>query len=523
MKRVLSAILVAVLLVACLPVTAAHAEAIPTKVEKLQVSEKLISMIKDEEGFSATPYWDYSQYSIGYGCAVKDKNGQLARTKEAADAVYPNGITKAEADELLRKEVAENYAAPVNNFAINRSFVFTQNQFDALVSFTYNVGSAWMQKKFRVVRWLEDNLTKSKLTADEELDFMSSIGAWCRAGQDLLPALCRRRTTEAKMFLYGAYPNEKSPREFSYVIYHAEKSTMANGYEDMAEYYIRGTKMGELPTPKEAAGYTFEDWSLSDGVKLTASTTITQQSLVAYAKWKTDGSATVPPVTEPTETDPTKPTEDTEPKPTETDPTEPTKPTEPEPTEPVELPYEDVAEDKWYADAVRFVYEEGLFAGTTETTFSPNDEMTRAMLVAVLWRHAGHPEASEEAGFQDVPKTTEKSYYAIPVAWAKEYGIVAGISETEFGPKRQVTREQLAAILYRYCVKYWGIKAENGKDLTDFTDADEVSNFAREPMKWAVGNGIISGMGDGTLDPKGSATRAQVASMLMRTVQNILY
>ena len=183
-----------------------------------------------------------------------------------------------------------------------------------------------------------------------------------------------------------------------------------------------------------------------------------------------------------------------------------------------------MAEDDWYASAVRFVYEEGLFAGTSETTFSPNDKMTRAMLVTVLWRHAGRPEASHEAGFDDVPGTGDKScYYAVPVAWAKEYGIVAGISDTEFGPNRQVTREQLAAILYRYCVKYWGIEAKNDTDLDQFSDADEVSGFAEEAIKWAVGNGIISGMGDGTLEPKGSATRAQVASMLKRTVENILY
>ena len=503
MKRVVSAILVAVLLIAFLPVTAVHAETASAKVEKLQVSEKLISMIKEEEGFSAKPYWDYSQYSIGYGCAVKNKNCQRVYTRAEADAIYPNGITRDEADDLLREEVKENYAAPVNNFAINRGFVFSQNQFDALVSFTYNVGSSWMQKQYRVVRWIEDNLTKTKLTAAEELDFMSSIGAWCRAGDEILPALCRRRINEAKMFLYGAYPGENSSRDFSYVIYHAQKSTMANGYEDMAEYYIRGTKMGELPTPNQAAGYTFEGWTLSDGSKLTASTTVTRQSMLAYAGWKTDSGSTEPPVTEPTEPEPT----------------------EPEPTEPEKLPYTDVSEDSWYGEAVRFVYEEGLFAGTTETSFSPNDEMTRAMLVTVLWRHAGRPEASEEAGFEDVPEISEPKlpYYAIPVAWAKEYGIVAGISETEFGPMRQITREQLAAILYRYCVKYWGVEAENSKDLDTFTDADEVSRFAQEAMEWAVGNGIISGMGDGRLDPKGPATRAQVASMLMRTVRNILY
>lgn len=500
MKRVISAILVAVLLVACLPMAAVQAAG-SSKVEKLQVSEKLIAMIKEEEGFSATPYWDYSQYSIGYGCAVKNKNGQRVYTKAEADAIYPNGITREEADILLRKEVAENYAAPVNNFAINRGFAFNQNQFDALVSFTYNVGSVWMQRQYRVVRWIEENLTKNRLTADEELDFVSSIGAWCRAGDEILPALCRRRINEAKMFLFGAYSGETTPRDFSYAIYHAQRSTMSNGYEDMAEYYIRGAKMGELPTPKEAAGYTFTGWALSGGSAVTSSTIAQSQSMIVYAQWKAGSDSTDP---------------------TEPDPTEPD-PTEPEPTEPEKLPYDDVEDDDWYASAVRFVYEQELFYGTSDSTFGPQDNMSRAMLVTVLWRHAGRPTASQEAGFEDVPETDDEScYYAVPVAWAKEYGIVAGVSESEFGPDRSITREQLAAILYRYCTVYWGVQEGKMADLSEFTDGGQVSAYAEEAMQWAVGSGIVSGMGNGTLNPKGTATRAQVASMIQRTVENIL-
>lgn len=504
MKRVISAILVAVLLVACLPVTAAlAAEPVQTyaQVEKLQVSEKLIAMIKEEEGFSATPYWDYSQYSIGYGCAVKNKNGQRVYTRAEADAIYPNGITREEADALLREEVKENYAAPVNNFAINRGFAFNQNQFDALVSFTYNVGSVWMQKQYRVVRWIEENLTKNRLTADEELDFVSSIGAWCRAGDEILPALCRRRINEAKMFLFGVYSGETTPRDFSYAIYHAQRSTMSNGYEDMAEYYIRGVKMGELPIPNEAAGYTFTGWALSGGSAVTSSTIAQSQSMIVYAQWKAGSDSTDP----------------TEPEPTEPDPTEP------EPTEPEKLPYDDVEDDDWYASAVRFVYEQGLFYGTSDSTFGPQDNMSRAMLVTVLWRRAGRPTASQEAGFEDVPETDDEScYYAVPVAWAKEYGIVAGVSESEFGPDRSITREQLAAILYRYCTVYWGVQEGKMADLAEFTDGDQVSAYAEEAMQWAVGNGIVSGMGNGTLNPKGTAIRAQVASMIQRTVENIL-
>ena len=527
MKRVLSAILVVVLLVACLPVTGVFAkEVTPAKVEKLQVSEQLIAMVKKEEGFSKTAYWDYSQYSIGYGCAVKNKNNQVVRTKAEVDEIYPNGITEAEADKLLRQRIAEDYAAPVNNFAVSRGFVFNQYQFDALVSFTYNVGSAWMQKQYRVVQWIEKNLSKKKLTAAEELDFVDSMGAWCRAGDEILPALCRRRINEAKIFLFGEYSGGSTPRDFSYAIFHAGEGTMPNKYEDMVAYYIRGAKLEQLPTPNALAGHTFTGWAFSDGSPVTTATKAQKQGMLIYAQWKTESGETVPTETKPEPTG----TEATEPKPTESEPdkTEPTEPepTETEPTDPeeTELPYTDVPEGSWYETAVKYVYGEKLFFGTTDTTFGPSENMTRAMLVTVLWRHAGRPNAGEEAGFVDVPKTNDEScYYAIPVAWAKEYGIVAGVSDTEFGPGENITREQLATILYRYCTEYWGIEPENSADLDQFQDADRIHSYAKEAVQWAVGNGIISGMGDGTLVPRGSATRAQVASMLKRMVENILY
>lgn len=494
MKRILSAILVAVLLISCLPVTAALA-ADTAKVEKMQVSEQLIAMIKKEEGFSAQPYWDYSQYSIGYGCAVKNKSGQRVRTEAEAEALYPNGITEAEADALLREEVRENYAAPVNNFAINRGFVFTQNQFDALVSFTYNVGSAWMQARYRVVLWLESNLGKQKLTAEEELEFVSAIGSWCRAGDSILPALCHRRINEAKMFLYGAYSGESTPRDFSYAIYHAQKSTLSNGYEDMAEYYIRGVKMGELPVPNSASGYTFTGWTLSDGSVVTSATVARSQSMLIYAQWKTGSGETVPPTTEP-------------------EPTEPA-PTEPEP---VELPYKDVSENSWYREAVEYAYREKLFKGTSEDTFSPNMSMDRAMLVTVLWRHAGEPEVDYVTDFTDISRG---GYYYKALNWAQKYGIINGVSPTEFAPSMEITREQFATILYRYCADYWGITPENSVSLSRFDDGYRTQRYAEEAMAWAVGNGLIYGI-DGMLVPRGEASRAQVATVFMRVAKNVL-
>ena len=177
--------------------------------------------------------------------------------------------------------------------------------------------------------------------------------------------------------------------------------------------------------------------------------------------------------------------------------------------------FTDVNTSEWYHEAVDYVVENGLFAGTSDTTFTPGGSMTRGMLVTGLWRMAGRPEAKAPAAFRDVDAG---QYYAEAVAWAAENGIVAGISETAFAPNAKATREQLAAILYRYA-KWSGVDVTKTADLASFPDAGKVSAYAEEPLAWAVANGIVSGTlrgGKAYLDPQGSATRAQAASMLMR-------
>lgn len=177
--------------------------------------------------------------------------------------------------------------------------------------------------------------------------------------------------------------------------------------------------------------------------------------------------------------------------------------------------FTDVNTSLWYHEAVDFAVTNGLFAGTSATTFTPNGEMTRGMLVAVLWRMAGRPEAKTAATFRDVDAD---QYYAVAVAWAKENGIVAGTSATTFSPNAKITREQMVAIVYRYA-KFSGMDVAKTADLTNFSDAADVSAYAKDAMGWAVENGIVSGItknGKACLNPQGSATRAQVASILMR-------
>ena len=165
-----------------------------------------------------------------------------------------------------------------------------------------------------------------------------------------------------------------------------------------------------------------------------------------------------------------------------------------------------------------FAVTEGLFAGISDATFAPNGPMTRAMMVAVLWRSAGRPQAKGASGFADAAG----AYYTEAVAWAKENGVVAGISDTTFSPNNRITREQMAAILYRYA-KFCGKDVSAKADLTQFPDASKVSAYAVDALAWAVENGIISGTLDGGrayLDPKGAATRAQVAAILMRYLRH---
>ena len=168
----------------------------------------------------------------------------------------------------------------------------------------------------------------------------------------------------------------------------------------------------------------------------------------------------------------------------------------------------------WYYDSVKFVSGMGLFNGTGDGTFSPFDKMTRGMLVTVLHRFNGVEE--EFTGyFEDVDNT---KWYSNGVFWAAENKIVTGYDDGSFKPDNNITREQLALILYRY-TKFAGYDIGSYEDIDEFSDVDSISSFAAESMKWAVSEGLITGKGNGILDPKGEASRAEVATILMRFIE----
>ena len=186
-----------------------------------------------------------------------------------------------------------------------------------------------------------------------------------------------------------------------------------------------------------------------------------------------------------------------------------------------ELPFTDVKADAWYYEAVQYVYEKELFAGVTTTTFEPDAPMTRAMLVSVLWRLEGRPEAPSTNPFSDVQ---DGKWYTSGVLWAASKEIVSGFPNGTFAPDDSITREQMASLIMRYAT-YKGIELVQGASLDSFVDADKVQGWSKEAVAWAVAAGIISGNKQGdvyTLAPQASATRAQVASILMRFIENVM-
>lgn len=180
------------------------------------------------------------------------------------------------------------------------------------------------------------------------------------------------------------------------------------------------------------------------------------------------------------------------------------------------LPFTDVRESDWFYEDVAFAYENGLFAGTSDTTFSPNASMTRAMLVTVLYRLEGQPAVNGRSGFSDVQYN---GYYEDAVTWAADNGIVNGTSTTTFSPNANVTREQMAAILYRYA-QHKKYNTAASSSLNSFSDHTSVSGYAVASLQWSVAEKLVNGS-NGKLMPTGNASRAQVAAILHRFAENV--
>lgn len=479
--------------------------------QKMTTSQALLDIIKDAEGFSAYPYYDYSQYTIGYGSFC-------GYTKSEAYSRYPNGISRSEAEALLRKELV-TFEDEINAYFRRIGRQPTQNQFDALVDFTYNVGGSWTYSNSYLIN-------KYLMNPTTELDFLRAVGSWCRAGGSISTTLCGRRIREALIFLKGEYylpygniesglkvvPDDKLPT-YRYCIFKGNGALVTEKYTDDVNYYVAGYAYGDVPAPKRS-GYTFGWWQRSDGTMLSASSTVKVNAKVT-AKWISGTNATISSYPKDPDDEGKAAFNGTVP----SKPTPVTPPTTP-PSTTVETPiFKDVSTDSWYSSAVQYVYEKGYMNGVSADRFDPDGTMTRGMLVTVLYRLAGKPSVGGSNPFRDV---SQGQYYYDPVRWARNNNIVNGVSDTEFAPDELVSREQIAAILYRYYSNYLGKKAEQISKLTEYTDRNQISSYAQDAFGWAVGAGVINGTSATLLDPHGDATRAQAATMLQRFAKLVL-
>lgn len=325
-------------------------------------------------------------------------------------------------------------------------------------------------------------VTKAHLTGESDADdyYISaprqvSSGAFALEGEK---AFCVKEDTEKRYW------------------YVSEPVTLTFEVEGRVYASIR-LGVGGLPSVPEdpvRSGYRFTGWYL--GETLFDLTKPVQESLTLSARWEADSSDSDSDSGGSSGSSSSRP------------------PVPTVPDIPVLASYQDM-QGHWATAAVEYVVSKGLFSGTSATTFGPDLPMTRGMLVTVLYRVAGQPEAAAENGFADV---SGDAYYAKAVAWASDNGIVQGIGEGMFGPHGSISREQLALILYGYL----GKPQVSGTPAAQFGDAGEISAWARDAMNWAVAEGLISGQDNGALDPKGNATRAEVAAILMRFCEDVI-
>ena len=290
---------------------------------------------------------------------------------------------------------------------------------------------------------------------------------------------------------YAYWQKNETPVKTWSITYVADGGVINGSYPTS---YVEGT-VTVLPTNVTKPGYTFLGWftAASGGVQVKQIEATETGEKTFYARWQKN-VLPPPPITPGTPSAPVTPAK---------------------PAAPVGLPFADVSGSDWFYNDVRYVYEKGIMDGTGADRFSPNAPLTRAMIVTILYRMAGSPSVSGSSDFTDV---AAGKWFAKAVAWAAANGIVNGYGDSLFGPNDPVTREQLAAILYRYAV-YGGMTAVTlEENLGGFADTAQLSAYAIQAMNWAVGQGLINGSGS-NLVPKAQATRAQVAAIIHRYLE----
>ena len=332
--------------------------------------------------------------------------------------------------------------------------------------------------------------TVTVLPTDVTKDGYTFLG-WFNAAEGGDKVTQIEATETGNKTFYAYWQKNETPVKTWSITYVADGGVINGSYPTS---YVEGT-VTVLPTNVTKPGYTFLGWftAYSGGVLVKQIGATETGEKTFYARWQ----KTVlppPPITPGTPSAPVTPAK---------------------PAAPVGLPFADVSGSDWFYNDVRYVYEKGIMDGTGADRFSPNAPLTRAMIVTILYRMAGSPSVSGSSDFTDV---AAGKWFAKAVAWAAANGIVNGYGDSLFGPNDPVTREQLAAILYRYAV-YGGMTAVTlEENLGSFADTAQLSAYAIQAMNWAVGQGLINGSGS-NLVPKAQATRAQVAAIIHRYLE----
>jgi len=409
-------------------------------------SNEIVEFIKEREGYRQYAYIDGGGVYIGYGMNCEYDE-------------YPDGLTVEEADILLRQTL-RSYADEVAAFANKYGLDLTQNQFDALLSFTYNIGGSWMRGGNRLFTYLTSGIWKY---SDDEI--VDAIGVWGHQGGVAVGGLITRRIAEARIFLYGDYTGKSSP-EYCYLIVDRNGGTLENDIF----CYRKGEAYGSLPQPV-MDGSAFQGWVKSDGSVLSASDTVTKNMSVT-ASWGASGALG---------------------------------------TGSAYGTFTDVPYGHAYSTAIEYCAANGIMNGVGDGRFNPSGSLSRAMLVTVIWRLAGSPVVSGDITFKDV---AADMYYTEAVRWASATGIVNGYSADKFGTGDSITRQQLAAVLYRFA-SLQGISTETfGITADAFVDGADISAYASTPAVWSGCAGMLETFG-GRFLPKDGATRAQAALALM--------
>ena len=458
MKRYISFLLAVLMLVTLVPASALA----DSEVSSMKASEDLKTLIKYWEGVRLTAYKAHSSeeyWTIGYGHYGPDVYEGMEITAEQADAYFEQDIAAFE--------------AAANRIIANYGLEASQSVFDAMLSLSYNFGPSWVETyagSWRLARYVKAGFKDSSGNRIPDLEIADAFAVLCSAGGEILPGLLKRRLNEAEIFLYSDYST--SFTNFVAVIFDANGGTLSSGNRVIA--YEKNKPYGSLPTAS-LSGTKFGYWKDESSGSTITSSSIADQIHTLTAVWG----------------EPVCPLGDKCPS----------------------KNFTDVPAAYWAHSDIDNVVSLGLFKGTTGTRFGVNDLMTRAMLLTVLYRLEGSPDVSGyENRFSDVD---ENSYYYSALLWGSHNNISNGYSDGTFLPGGTLTREQFVTFLNRYA-NYKGYNTEVYADIGGYSDAQQVSPFARESMCWAIGAGIVTGTSATTLSPQASATRAQVAVMFNR-------